>query len=244
MNKQIIKSFIYWCSYNFKRNHHSKIIYYHDVGKKFTDMGTDLDLIKKHFEIVRNCGYRFVDEIMNHDDEIMVCFDDGWAGIYDSRQFFIEQDIHPTIFIAVDLIGKPGYLTLEQIREMQELGFIFEGHTWSHKDLTTFDDKDLWHEVKDSKNKLSLLLGKEVTAICYPKGRFSDKIYEACLEAGYNKQYSSISGAYFDQFERKKIICRMLVQFATPRNFKYILNSTSAIMKFRSIKLQYVKSHA
>lgn len=244
MSKQVIKSFIYWCSYFLERNCHSKIIYYHDVGRKFTDMGTELDLIKSHFDIVRDCGYRFVDDILNRDNEIMVCFDDGWAGIYESRDFFIEQGIHPTIFIAVDLIGKPGYLTLDQIREMQNLGFRFEGHTWSHEDLTTFDDNDLWHEVKESKEELSRLLGEEVTAICYPKGRFSDKVYKACLKAGYNKQYSSISGAYFDQFDGKKVICRVLVQFATLLDFKYILNSTSKIMKLRSIKLQYKRSHA
>lgn len=239
MIKPIIKSLIYWCSYVFERNHYSKIIYYHDVGKRFTDMGTDLDLIRSHFDIVRNCGYHFVDEIINLDGEIMVCFDDGWAGIYDSRDFFIEQNIHPTIFIAVELIGKPGYLTLDQIRELQDMGFLFEGHTWTHNDLTTFDDDDLWHEVKDSKDELSRHLGKEITAICFPKGRFSDKVYEACIKVGYEKLYASISGSYFDQFEDKKVICRNLVQSANQNDFKHILNSTSRIMKSRSVKLHY-----
>lgn len=237
--KHLIKYVIYYFAYLLHYNHDSKIIYYHDVGRKYTDMGTDLDQIKKHIEIVRKSRYTIVDEISQPRGQIMICFDDGWAGIYDAIDFFINEKIYPTIFIAVELIGRNGYLTLEQILEMQSLGFHFEGHTWSHNDLTTFDDEGLWHEIKDSKEELSKLLGKEVTSLCFPQGRFSEKVYQESLRAGYSKLYSSISGGYYDLLESKKLICRKLVQSASTKEFKYIINSSSPYLKRRAIKLHY-----
>ena len=174
--RELIRTVILWIANILHHNHDSKIIYYHDVSKVFTDMGTDLETIKRHFEMVKRYGYELVDEITQAKGQVMVCFDDGWAGLYESKDFFNDYRVYPTIFIAVDLIGQPGYLSLEQIKEMQDEGFHFEGHSWSHKDLTFFDGNDLRHEIIDSKEEISRLLGREVSALCFPQGRFSDKV--------------------------------------------------------------------
>ena len=239
--REFAKLFILWFSSLFHHNYDSKIIYYHDVSKKYTDMGTDLETIKRHFEMVKKYGYKIVNDITQSKGQVMVCFDDGWAGIYEAKGFFVENKVFPTVFIAVDLIGNPGYLTLQQIKELQNEGFLFEGHTWSHRDLTTFDDAGLHHELIDSKEELSRLLGKEVEALCFPQGRFSDKVYQKSVEAGYKTLYSSITGGYFDLLESKNLICRNLVQSVTDKEFRYILNATSSFFVRRSIKLHYQK---
>ena len=239
--RKLLRIVIFWIANMLHHNHDSKIIYYHDVSKVFTDMGTDLETIKRHFEMVKNCGYELVDEITEAKGQVMVCFDDGWAGIYEAKEYFNKICVHPTVFIAVELIGQPGYLTLEQIKQMQNEGFLFEGHSWSHKDLTTFEGKDLRHEIIDSKQEISRLLGKDVTALCFPQGRFSDKVLECSKEAGYSKLYSSIAGGYFDRKEKDGLICRNLVQAVTDREFEYILNSTSKFFVKRTVKLHYQK---
>lgn len=237
--RAFIRSVILFLSYLFWRNHDSKIIYYHDVGMKYTEMGTELDVIKRHANIAKREKYVFVPEIDKPTGQLMVCFDDGWAGIYEAKDFFIRNNIFPTIFVAVDLINSPGYLSLEQIKEMQSLGFRFEGHSWSHYDLTTYDDAGLLHEVKDSKDALSKMLGKEIKSICFPQGRFSDAVVRCCQDAGYSKLYSSISGGYYDLLGEKSLICRNLVQSVTDRQFKYIIDSKSSFFVKRTMKLHY-----
>ena len=239
--RTFIRSIILFISYLISRNHDSKIIYYHDVGLKYTDMGTDLDMIKRHFDIAKKEKYVFVTEIDKPTGQLMVCFDDGWAGIYEAKDFFISNNIFPTIFVAVDLIDTPGFLSLEQIKELQSLGFRFEGHSWSHYDLTTYDEMGLLHEVKDSKVELSKMLGKEIKAICFPQGRFSDAVIRCCQDAGYSKMYSSISGGYYDLLEKKTLICRNLVQSVTDKQFKYTINSRSSFFVKRTMKLHYQK---
>lgn len=238
-HKSFLKKIILQEAYLLHRNRDSKIIYYHDVGHKYTDMGTEMKLIKQHFGMVRAQGFEFVDEIAQNRTQIMVCFDDGWAGLYEAKDFFIQERVFPTIFIAVDLIGKPGYLTQNQILELQDLGFHFEGHTWSHEDLTTFDDKGLIHELRDSREELSRLLKKEVKALCFPKGRFSDKVCKIAEDSGYEKLYSSISGGYYDLIESKRLICRNLVQTLNPWEFKRRIMSTSELLVRRNIQQHY-----
>lgn len=237
--RQIIRFLIYLYSYLFFRNHDSKIIYYHDVGTQYTDMGTELDVIKKHIDIVRACGFNIVSDITERKGQIMVCFDDGWAGIYGVKDFFLHNHIFPTIFVAVDLIGTPGYLSIGQIRELQSLGFFFEGHSWSHKDLTTFDKGALVHEIVDSKVRISEILCKDVSAICFPQGRFSDEVVQCCKDAGYQKLYSSISGGYYDLIDDRSLICRNLVQDVSSKEFKYIINSKSPFFARRTEHLHY-----
>lgn len=237
--KGIIKEAIYFGAYIYHRNNDSKVVYYHDVSTNYTTMGTNLDLMKTHFEIVRQSGYTIVPNITKRQNQVMVCFDDGWAGIYDNKDFFIDHNIVPTIFIAVDLIGADGYMTVGQIRELQALGFQFECHTWSHQSLTLFDDDILKHELKDSKEELERLFGHPFTAICYPQGRFSMHIHNLCERYGYTRQFSSVAGGYYDM-EDKGLICRMCAQFASPREFKWMLNSTSSFFRNRLIK-QHVK---
>lgn len=241
MIRSLLKRSLFFLANLFHHNHDSKVIYYHDVGKKYTTMGTDLSVIKRHFTIAKECGYDIVKSISSAEGQIMVCFDDGWAGIYDSKDFFIEQNICPTVFVVVDFIGKSGYLSLSQILELQKLGFIFEGHTWSHYDLTTLNDFSLDHEIEDSKVELSRILNKNIESLCFPKGRFSDKVYNRCIKAGYNKLFSSIPGGYYDLLECRNLICRNLVQSAGDKEFKYALSSSSKFFFTRSFRQQYQK---
>lgn len=207
-------------------NKNSKIIFYHDVHsphKKYTDMSTDMALFIKHMSILKKEGYSIVSQIREPNKEIQICFDDGFKGIYDNKDYFVNESIFPTIFLAIDLIGKEGYLSEDNILELQSLGFIFESHAYSHKNLTSFNNADLQFELEDSKIYLEDLLKKEVKEICFPIGYFSNRVLNFCHKAGYKKLYSSLPGNYFNN-RSDGLVYRNLVQFSSPLEFKAILN--------------------
>lgn len=241
MLMKFLKSGLYFLAFLFHHNRNSKVVYYHDVGKKYTNMGTEFDLMKRHFDIIKMSGYKIVPSIYMRKGQVMICFDDGWAGIYEYKNYFVKQGIQPTIFIAVDLIGQKGYLSVKQIKELEALGFLFECHAWSHQSLTRFSDEALKHEIYDSKKELERIFGRPFSAICYPQGRFSKHIYQLCLEYGYTRQFSSLSGGYYD-LENKGLICRLCAQTSPPIVFKWMLNSTSYFFRRRLIK-QHIQGH-
>lgn len=199
-----------------KRSHRSRVIYYHDLGTDYTEMGTPVALFQKHIHILKNLGFSIVSDITKDTGQLMICFDDGWRGLYDHRD--VLKDFSPKVFLANSLIGSPGHLTKEQILELQELGFRFEGHTWSHTNVTQFSETELKRELLTSREELSSLLRKEVTELCFPQGYFNDHVINEAFLAGYTALYVSYPGSYAEP-----ITPRCLVQDLEPAAFRGII---------------------
>lgn len=244
--REIIKLSLMELSSILYHNHKSKILFYHDiytsVNCKASDadvcMGTHLEMFKKHLEVAREEGYTIVPRITDSEGQVAIMLDDGFRGIYECRQFFYDNNIYPTIFLAVELIGKEGFLTKEEILDLQQHGFIFECHSWSHKDLTIWNDDDLKRELGESKKYLSEMLNKCVTEMCLPIGYFNDHLLEQLKAYGYEKVYSSIPGNYFEP-TIGGMTTRNLVQYASPLEVKLMLRGGNEMIKNRYQKLHY-----
>ena len=237
-----MKTTLLWVGSTLHHNHKSKLLYYHDVfgDTRYTDMGTPLSLFQKHLEVIAKEGYSVVPRITKDEDEVALLFDDGFRGIYDMRQFFYDRHLCPTIFLAVSLIAKPGYLNKEEIIELQQQGFIFESHGWSHQDMTVFDDEGLLHELADSRKWLSDFLNKDVHELCLPIGYFSDRVIRMAHEAGYTTIYSSIPGSYHVMVH-SSLRTRNLLQFATIRQVRYILCGGNELLSKHYEEMHYKK---
>lgn len=237
--KILIKFLLNFIGFVLHHNRKSKVIYYHDVGTQFTSMGTPLTIIKKQLEIVRKCGFEIVPQLTSKNNQVMIAFDDGWKGLYEERFFFIKNQIKPTVFVAVDLIGRDGFMNIHEIQELQAEGFIFESHTWSHKGLPDYiSEESLRHELYDSKCELERLIGKEISSLCFPQGRFSDKVIEMSKIAGYKKLYSSIPGGAYDMYNRG-LICRLLFADIPVNQVRFVIEGCSYIYKKKIINNHY-----
>lgn len=244
MIKSFIKLALLYCSSIIHRNRQSKILFYHDIYKtinyKASDadvcMGTHLEMFKKHLKAIRKEGYTVVSRITQPEKQVCIMLDDGFRGIYECRQFFYDKGIFPTIFLSVELIGKEGFLTKGEILDLQAHGFIFECHSWSHKDLTIWKDEDLKRELGDSKTFLSELLGKKVTKMCLPLGYYNSHLLGQLKAYGYEEVYSSIPGNYYEP-TKDGMVTRNLVQFASPTEVRLVLRGGNEMIKERYEKM-------
>lgn len=234
MIKEILRTFIFFIGSIIYQRNNSKIIYYHDIHKDdfpcYTSMSTPLSLFDKHINIIHKKKYKIVDRITNFQKEIVIAFDDGFKGIWDNRSYFINNHIHPTIFIANDLIGTKGYLTKEQILELQQNGFIFQSHTFSHRPLTSLNEAEIDFELKESKCKLEEILSENVSEICFPQGLYNNLIRNKCNEANYTKMYSSIPGDYYEK-NADGVIFRYFAQSLSPTQFSLMLKGGMKILR-------------
>lgn len=219
------------------RNHGPKIVYYHDLGRKYTGMGTEIDLVKAHVAATRADGFHFADKIeqLSEPKAVHLCFDDGFRGIWDHAEWFAAEKICPTVFIPIELIGREGYLTWPEVLELQHLGFRFEGHTWSHRPLTDVPASEWAHELQDAKHFLEDKLDKEVSCLCFPCGFFSDGVINAAKKAGYRYLVASYPGCV-DLGEM--LIPRHLVQSLPVEDYRLVLQG--ALGPFRS---RYLHQH-
>jgi len=217
------------------KNIDGKVLYYHDIFKsvQYTNMGTHLKLFMKHIDVIYKNGFCIVNRLPYNTKEINICLDDAWAGIWEVRDYFIDNKIFPTIFVALDLIGKDGYLSLKQILFLQNEGFNFQSHTCSHRDLTSLNSEELIFELAESKRKLSIILNKEIDSICYPMGFYNGSILSLSFSLGYKYIYLSVPGSCI---ESNTIINRNLVQDASPKLLKNILYGGLDVLKKRTNK--------
>lgn len=185
-------------------------------------MGTPLYVFEQHIETIKQLGFEIVQQITNDKKQIMLCFDDGFHGIWDNKEFFIDNNIMPTIFIAVDLVGKPGYLSVDEIKTLSSYGFRFQAHGWTHTNLAKFNDSDLEHELYEAKKLLASLTGLEITEICFPQGYYSNKVVKAAQKYGYKVMYTSDPKPYAKRIA-PYLLPRYLVQYANNSQLKAVL---------------------
>lgn len=196
------------------RSKKSKIIYYHDLHQdiSYTGMSTHIDIFKKHMNILKKKGYKIVKCIENKEREIKICFDDGFKGIYDFKDFFVKEKIFVEVFLITSMINEDNYLDIGQIHELLDTGFFsFGSHTHNHKNLGDISNDEMRCELKKSKEIIDDLLKIDVKSICFPRGIFSDEVIRISEELGYNEMFSSIPGNYYDS-NNLNIKYRYLVQ--------------------------------
>tara|TARA_B110000211_G_scaffold149464_1_gene170119 strand:+ start:732 stop:1466 length:735 start_codon:yes stop_codon:yes gene_type:complete len=220
----------------------SKVIFYHDIhsGKQYTTMSTPIELFEKHIQIIRENGYEIVSEITENYGQIEICFDDGFSGIYDNIELIKKFNVPIHLFVISSFLGKENYINQEQLIALKNLSQItISSHTHTHPVLNLISEKSIIEEFVKSKNTLEKLLKTEVNSICFPEGKFSEKVIELANKLAYKKQYSSIPGFYHVS-DYLAVIHRSLVQFAREDEFNAILKGGDHILAFW-YKMKYFK---
>jgi peptidoglycan/xylan/chitin deacetylase (PgdA/CDA1 family) len=210
----------------------SKVIFYHDIhsDKQYTVISTPVKLFIKHIQIIRDSGYEIVSEITENYGQIEICFDDGFLGIYDNIELIKELNFPIHLFVISSFLGKENYINKEQLIALNNLLQItISSHTHTHQVLNLISERNIFEEFEKSKNTLEKLLKTEVNSICFPEGKFSEKVIELANKSAYKKQYSSIPGFYHVK-NYPTAIQRSLVQFARENEFLAILKGGDHIL--------------
>jgi hypothetical protein len=161
-----------------------------------------------------------------------ITFDDGHNSQYiDALPILIENDQAAIFFITAGWIGKPGYMSWAQLRELHSLGHKVECHGWSHALLTHCSSPELSDELVRSKGELQERLGIAVSAISMPGGRWNQRVLEACAEAGYKRVYTSHPWATPNNLLCLELTGRWMVTRSTnEKQLRAILTGTGVVM--------------
>lgn len=132
-------------------------------------------------------------------DSVIITFDDGYEDNY-THMFPIlkKYNVKATIYMIGYKIGKPGYLTAEQIKEMSDSGLVqFGSHTLSHYSLKTLSEDKIIEELAGSRWLISQVTGKPVTTIAYPCGGYDERVKRIAAEYyvfGFTTQVGPYNG--------------------------------------------------
>lgn len=126
---------------------------------------------------------------------VILTVDDGLASAY--RTVFpilLDAGFRAAFFPVVGMIGKKGWLTWEELDEMNRHGMEIGSHSLTHAMLPALRPGELQRELTESKKRLEDSLGEEINSFSLPGGYSNRRVREAIVEAGYRATCTSRFG--------------------------------------------------
>jgi peptidoglycan/xylan/chitin deacetylase (PgdA/CDA1 family) len=126
---------------------------------------------------------------------IIISVDDGYVD--DVRTILPDlQRWHmvATFFVITGRMTEPGFLTADQIRELDGAGMDVGDHTAHHLDLPMLTAAELRAETAGSRKVLDAVLGHPVYYFAYPFGAYNGAVVDAVRSAGFTMAYTTAGG--------------------------------------------------
>jgi peptidoglycan/xylan/chitin deacetylase (PgdA/CDA1 family) len=224
----------------FKKFNNKKLnaICYHNISNENNRYTVSLEDFIKQIEKIEKTD-RFINTTVMEkrlngelakSNELLITFDDGFKEIKTALEFLKNKNIPALIFVLSnpenanrdELNNNSKILSLDEVKNLSDIGFIIGCHSATHANLTLLNDKELEKEIIDSKITLKKALGKPVDYFAYPKGKYNEKVIEYVKKAGYKAAFSIEPGC----IDKNSNI------FALPR---YIVDSTHSLNEFPAL---------
>lgn len=130
-----------------------------------------------------------------HGVRIHVTFDDGNLSDWQfGLPALVKAGRKARFFVLAGRIGKQGYLSGDQIREMQAAGMAIGTHGWDHVDWRRLDAAGRQREWLDARRRIEDETGTPVDHAAIPFGAFDKEVLAGLKQAGYARVYTSTAG--------------------------------------------------
>ncbi len=179
------------------------IMYHRFNESKYPSTNIQMDIFKKHIEIIKNSNFNFHNpnnfnkkfDIPKLKKEILITIDDAFESFYTEAWPYLKKNKIPFIlFVSTEPVGKKGYMTWKQIKEVASEEFSFIGHhSHSHKYLIDVSYSEFILDIEMS-NKIFLKeLGYIPSLFSYPFGEYS-KFMKEYISKNFKYAFGQHSG--------------------------------------------------
>lgn len=122
---------------------------------------------------------------------VMITFDDT-----NGEQFTIgakemeKYGFKGTYFIMTISIGRPRYMTREEIKELADNGHAVESHTWDHTSVKKYKGEDFDKQLVKPRKTIEDITGKPAIYFAYPFGLWDKAIIPELKKAGFKMAFA------------------------------------------------------
>ena len=162
------------------------IMYHRFNEHKYPSTNIQMDVFYDQIKLIKDLNYQFLNpndfeenfHKAKKQKKILVTIDDAFESFYKNAWPFLKKNKIPFIlFVSTEPIGKNGYMTWEQIIEIEKESFTVIGHhSHSHDYLIDKSNSEFILDIEKA-NKLFLNnIGYVPTIFSYPFGEYSEFI--------------------------------------------------------------------
>ncbi len=124
---------------------------------------------------------------------VSLTFDDGDADNFPVGAVLKQYGMRATFYIPSGLVGRTGYMTWEQLKNLQNDGNEIGGHTLDHVNIGELDATALRHEVCDDRQNL-MDHGFRPVSFAYPFGGYNEDAKRMLQDCGYSDGRTILGG--------------------------------------------------
>ncbi len=187
---------------------------YHRFNEtKYPSTNIQMSIFKKHMDIIKNSDFNFHNpnkfkekfNLPKLNKEILITIDDAFKSFYFEAWPYLKENKIPFIlFVSTEPVGKSGYMTWDQIREIEKEEFTLIGHhSHSHEYLVDVTKEEFILDIKKANKIFFDELGYVPSLFSYPFGEYSKFMRDYIsknFEFGFG-QHSGVIDLNKDKFE-------------------------------------------
>ena len=136
------------------------LMYHRFNEPKYPSTNIQMQIFEQHINIINKLNYSFYNPeefYLNFtspkkEKKILITIDDAFLSFYNNAWPFLKKNEIPFIlFVSTEAVGKFGYMSWEQIKEIEKEKFVYIGnHSHSHDYLVEFEQKDFLNDINNS----------------------------------------------------------------------------------------------
>jgi len=157
---------------------------YHRFNEdKYPSTNIQMEIFKKQIDIIKKNNYEFYtpkkfDLEFNKPKlkkKILISIDDAFSSFYENAWPYLKENKIPFIlFVSTKPIGKYGYMSWDQIKEIEKEDFVFIGnHSHSHDYLVNYNFEKFKKDIDQSIKIFEEKIGYNPLYFSYPFGEYS-----------------------------------------------------------------------
>jgi len=159
------------------------LMYHRFNEDKYPSTNIKMDIFKKQINIIKDKKYSFEnpkDFDLNFNNtkskkKVLITIDDAFSSFYNNAWPYLKENKIPFIlFVSTEPVGKNGYMSWEQIKEIEKEKFAFIGnHSHSHDYLLDLTFENFKEDIDKSIEIFKKELGYNPIFFSYPFGEYS-----------------------------------------------------------------------
>lgn len=127
---------------------------------------------------------------------VLLTFDDGYADAHDVTMPLLKAyGMVGTFAVTVNLVGKPDYMTIAQVRDLADNGMDVESHSTDHVAVNQLPYAAQTYQLCTSRQILKKWTGRDVRHFLYPSGDYLPIPSAALAACGYLTAYRKDGGS-------------------------------------------------
>jgi peptidoglycan/xylan/chitin deacetylase (PgdA/CDA1 family) len=211
------------------------LMYHRFNESKYPSTNIEMDVFKSQIDMIKRSGYSFNDPnsfeknyiVPKKNKEILLTIDDAFQSFYTEAWPYLKKNKIPFIlFVSTEPVGKRGYMTWGQIKEIESETFALIGHHSHSHGYLIDESNDLFVQDIKMANKIFFKeLGYVPSLFSYPFGEYS-KFMRDYISQNFTfafGQHSGVIDVNKDKFELPRFPINE--NYGELKRFESIINS-------------------